>query len=152
LVVEADAPTRFVRGVQGLVIRLARAINRALHRRGPVWHGRYHAHILENPREVRNALVYVLNNIRKHLPGAVGLDPCSSARWFDGWQGIIAASAAVVLVASARTWLGSIGWRRHGLIDVAEAPRLLMDRQRPTRALESARRPQRPFAAQARNP
>jgi len=85
LLVEADEPTGFARGVQGLAIRVARAVNRALGRRGRVWGDRYHAHVLRTPREVRNALVYVLNNFRKHVRNARGLDPFSSARWFDGW-------------------------------------------------------------------
>jgi hypothetical protein len=28
--------------------------------------------------------VYVLTNVRKHLPGARGIDPRSSAPWFSG--------------------------------------------------------------------
>jgi REP element-mobilizing transposase RayT len=63
LLVEADTPTRLARGVQGLAVRAAKAINRALRRHGGVWAERYHAHALKTPREVRNALVYVLNNI-----------------------------------------------------------------------------------------
>jgi REP-associated tyrosine transposase len=62
LVVEADTPTGLVRGLQGLAIRVARAVNRTLHRSGAVWADRYHARSLSTPREVRNALVYVLNN------------------------------------------------------------------------------------------
>jgi hypothetical protein len=125
LVVEADAPTRLARGVQGLAIRVARAINRMLRRRGRVWEGQYHAHMLRTPREVRNALVYVLQNIRKHLRGATGLDPRSSARWFDGWRTVVAVSLAGAPVVAARTWLARFGWRRQrrGLLDVHEAPR-----------------------------
>jgi hypothetical protein len=37
---------------------------------GPVLHGRYHLRVLRTPREVRNALAYVLLNARKHWPGA----------------------------------------------------------------------------------
>ena len=77
---ESDTPTRLARGVQGVAIRVARAINRVLCRRGRVWDGRYHAHILRSQREVRNALVYVLSNFKKHLRGAFGLDPRSLAR------------------------------------------------------------------------
>jgi len=84
LLVEADEPTGFRRGVQGLAIRVAKAVNRALARRGRVWGDRYHARMLRTPREVRHALVYVLANWRKHVRGARGLDPRSSARWFDG--------------------------------------------------------------------
>jgi REP element-mobilizing transposase RayT len=55
--VEADGPTAFVRGVQGLSIRVAKAVNRVLVRRGAVWGDRYHARLLPTPREVRHALV-----------------------------------------------------------------------------------------------
>jgi hypothetical protein len=70
---------------------------------------------------VRNALVYVLNNFRKHVRGARGLDPYSSARWFDGWRGTLPRAAGPT--ARARSWLARVGWRRHGLIDPLEAPR-----------------------------
>jgi hypothetical protein len=39
-------------------------INGALGRHGRVWSDRYHARALATPREVRNALVYVLQNFR----------------------------------------------------------------------------------------
>ena len=123
LVVEADGPTAFERGVQGLAIRVAKAINRALGRRGRVWGDRFHARLLRTPREVRNALVYVLQNVRKHLPGARGLDPCSSAQWFNGWRTPVPAATEPAPVAPARTWLARVGWRRRGLIDVKECPR-----------------------------
>ena len=123
LVVEADGSSAFVRGVQGLAIRVAKAINRALGRRGCVWADRFHARLLHTPSEVRNALVYVLQNIRKHLPAARGLDPCSSARWFDGWRTLMPAVAEPAPVMRARTWLGRVGWRRRGLIDIDEGPR-----------------------------
>ena len=123
LLVEADEPTRLARGVQGLAIRMAKAINRVLRRRGRVWHGRYHAHALRTPREVRNALAYVLGNFRKHVPGASGLDPRSSAAWFQGWRTVVARSMATAPVAAAVTWLARVGWRRYGPLDVWEAPR-----------------------------
>jgi hypothetical protein len=123
LLVEADDPTHFERGVRGLAIRIAKAVNRAIARRGRVWGDRYHTRLLRTPREVRNALVYVLNNFRKHLRDARGLDPQSSARWFDGWRGGVAQVVESSPVARARTWLVRIGWRRCGLIDVAEGPR-----------------------------
>lgn len=82
--VEANDRQALSRGVQGLAIRLARCINRVLARRGAVWADRYHRRDLATPREVRNALVYVLQNFRKHAAEARGLDPCSSAAWFTG--------------------------------------------------------------------
>jgi putative transposase len=126
LIVEADGEVPLIRGVQGLAVRCAKALNRALGRRGAVWDHRYHAHRLGSPREVRNGFVYVLLNFRKHLGAAPGIDPRSSGRWFDGWAQPVASAAGFRPVAAARTWLGSIGWRRGGgAIDVAESPTIL---------------------------
>ena len=55
------------RGVQGLSIRLAFAVNKARGRHGRVLAERYHARPLKTPLEVRRALLYVLNNERKHV-------------------------------------------------------------------------------------
>jgi REP-associated tyrosine transposase len=123
LLVEADAPARFTRGVQGLAIRVAKAVNATLARHGRVWADRFHARLLRTPREVRNALVYVLNNWRKHAPAARGLDARSSAAWFDGWlEGSRPSAPGPSPVAAARTWLGRIVWRRGGQIRVEDAP------------------------------
>ena len=114
LIVEADSGRDLARGLQGLGVRCARAINRALERRGSVWAERYHAHPLRTPREVRLALVYVLLNFRKHLRAAPGIDPRSSGRWFDGWSSGKAPPAGASPVMAPRTWLASVGWRRGG--------------------------------------
>jgi putative transposase len=121
VLVEADAPGWLARGLQGLAIRVAKAVNRTLGRHGAVFDDRYHARTLATPREVRNAFVYVLNNWRKHVRHAIGLDDRSSARWFDGWR-VAPSASAPPPVARARTWLARVGWRRHGMIDVDEAP------------------------------
>jgi putative transposase len=128
LLVEADRRAGLRSGIQGLAIRLARAINRALGRRGRVWADRHHARSLASPREVRNALVYVLQNWKKHERDARGLDPRSSARWFTGWRMPLAAECGISPVPMARTWLARIGWRRHGLIEMGEAPRTALAR------------------------
>jgi putative transposase len=124
LLVEANGPTGFERGVRGLAIRIARLVNRICERRGAVWSDRYHTRLLRTPREVRNALVYVLNNFRKHVRGARGLDPYSSARWFTGWTSPPCQVGTELVVPRARTWLASVGWRRVGLIEVNESPRV----------------------------
>ena len=54
--------------------------------------GRYHQRLLRTPREVRNALAYVLLNVRKHWRQRNGdappvqLDEASSGGWFEGWR------------------------------------------------------------------
>src|SRR5437879_742472 len=123
LIIEAEDGRALSRGIQGLAIRVAKAINRILGRRGRVWGDRYHARALATPREVRHALVYVLQNWRKHLPGVRGLDPRSSARWFTGWRSSTSVPAGWSPVAAPLTWLARAGWRRHGLVGLEEGPR-----------------------------
>lgn len=124
LLVEADSAVDLSRGMRGLAIRCALAANRATGRCGSLWGDRYHASALRTPRMVRNALVYVLANARKHLRVRRGIDPCSSARFFDGFR--VPTSDPVPLAAppirEARTWLLRAGWRRHGLLGRDEGP------------------------------
>jgi REP element-mobilizing transposase RayT len=125
LIVEASDRDALIHGVQGLSIRAARAVNHAFRRRGRLWTDRYHARDLGSPREVRRAIAYVLLNRRKHAPWARGIDGCSSGRWFDGWSAQAKAPrrpAAPSPLFAARTWLGSVGWRRAGLISPDERP------------------------------
>jgi hypothetical protein len=119
LIVEGDAPIALVRGVMGLACRCAKAINRAVGRRGRVWSSRYHAHALRTPTETRRGLVYVLLNFRKHLRAAPGVDPRSSGRWFGGWRNTFdgrraPSSDELSPVAAPTTWLAAVGWRRAG--------------------------------------
>jgi hypothetical protein len=123
LIAEAEHARALSGSVRGLAIRLARAVNRVLGRRGRVWGDRYHARALTTPRAVRHALVYVLMNFRKHRDAGTELDPCSSAPWFAGWRApAAAADVGPRPIAVARTWLARVGWRRHGLIDASERP------------------------------
>jgi putative transposase len=123
LVVEADSRLALIRGVQGLAVRCAKAVNKALGRKGAVWDHRYHARRLKTPSEVRAALVYVFLNFRKHLRAAPGIDPCSSGPWFDGWTLRPKPPPGPPPVAPARTWLAREGWlRAGGPIDPSESP------------------------------
>ena len=84
---------------------------------------RYHARSLETPRAVRIALVYLLQNGRKHGAWVARRpDPYSSGEMFDGWSGGEDAQTSPRVLPRARTWLLSVGWRRHGLIDPREVP------------------------------
>jgi REP element-mobilizing transposase RayT len=141
LIVEARDQHALGRGMMAIGSRLALAVNKIMGRRkGRVVADRYHARVLRTPREVRNALRYVLLNARRHAAATarkslraveVALDPASSARWFDGWKRESATVPSALAsaagrdqppVARARTWLLTIGWRRHGLLDPAEVP------------------------------
>jgi REP element-mobilizing transposase RayT len=130
LIVEAKNPEALGRGMKALGARLARAVNRVFRRRGPVLADRYHLRVLRTPKQVRNALAYVLLNTRRHTRKASReprCDPASSGRWFDGWRRRprVRQSQADLRdppVARARSWLLQVGWRRHGLIDPLEVP------------------------------
>ena len=76
LLVEADDKASLTRGIMGVAIRMARAVNRVLERHGNVWSERYHSRALKTPREVRNGIVYVLMNRQKHGSNAAAFDPC----------------------------------------------------------------------------
>lgn len=119
LLIEAEDGGALGRGVQGLAIRLAKTINRVLRRHGRIWSDRFHARPLRTPRDVRNGLVYVLMNGRKHGVSGQGLDPCSSAAWFEPWR---QPGASLGPVAKARSWLLSVGWRRAGSLGVDAVP------------------------------
>jgi REP element-mobilizing transposase RayT len=133
LVVEAHDKTSLSRGVAGLAVRVARRVNSMVGRRGRFWGDRYHARSLRSPREVRHAIVYVLANWVKHIPDARGLDPYSSALWFEGWK-LPPASGPPEgdepPVSRPRTWLAETGWRRHGLVSRYEHPKIPNSRQR----------------------
>jgi putative transposase len=123
-IVEAHDADALSRGVRGLAIRLARAVNRALGASGPVWGDRYEARELATPRAVRNAIVYVLMNAKKHgMRTSRGIDAFSSAPWFAGFAVRAPPRDEARPVFAARTWLGSVGWRRRGLVRFAEGPR-----------------------------
>jgi REP element-mobilizing transposase RayT len=124
LIVEAQDGRALARAMKGLLVRIARGLNRLWRRRGSVLDDHYHARVLKTPREVRNALVYVLQNARKHGVHFSGTDPFSSGPAFDGWKDSSRRTIAARTrpLARARTWLLSSGWRRHGLIAVSERP------------------------------
>jgi REP element-mobilizing transposase RayT len=127
LLVEADDRRALSRGMQGLLVRIARALNKLWTRTGKVFRDRYHDRILRTPREVRNALRYVLNNARKHGLRTLRqtVDGFTSAPWFDGWRGQNMEPlerGPDCPVMRARTWLQRTGWRRHGLLDADEVP------------------------------
>ena len=133
LIVEAKGQEALARGMQGLTIRIAKALNRAWKgRRGGVFSDRYTHRVLRTPREVRDALVDVLLNAKRHgLHLPQGVDYYSSGPWFDGWkQAIDSNQPARDVMARPGTWLLCTGWRRNGLISLEEQPP--MDKEKRT--------------------
>jgi REP element-mobilizing transposase RayT len=138
LIVEAHDRDALGCGMKAIAARLALAVNRISGHKGPVLAERYHLRLLPTPKQVRNALRYVLLNAQHHIAAgrrpkksssrSVTLDPASSAQWFDGWRQRPEPAPRRLdrlgrpAVARARTWLLSVGWRRHGLLDPAEVP------------------------------
>ena len=131
LIVEASDRDALRRGLQGLLIRVARALNKLWQRKGRVFADRYHDHILRSPKEVKNALRYVMENCKKHAAKGGGvqvrtpIDVYTSAPWFDGFRERVVVRGLEAIarpVAAARTWLLRIGWRRHGLLSVDDVP------------------------------
>jgi len=130
LILEAEDQTALSRGMLGLTIRVARAINRAFVRRGKVFADHYYARELRTPAEVRRAIRYVLDNAMLHAGGDPQTDPCAST---------------VPLVAP-HSWLLRIGWRRSRAgplpVNAWETPNAeaecdyspIQDRARPARA------------------
>jgi putative transposase len=134
--VEAGSKLALRLGMQGLAISAAKAINKALKRKGKVFAFRYHATAIKTPKQARHALSYVLNNWRRHREDETtvasrfaAIDPYSTARTFTGWR---EKSDAVMPpgfsaydpleVSQPRTWLLSEGWTKHPAISVWETP------------------------------
>ena len=140
LIAEASDRPALSRGVQGLAIRVARAVNRQLERKGRLFADRYHARSLKTPREVRFALRYVLLNARKHARDSVPagfIDPRSSAAWFHGFgrpaelafgahavrsEWLRTSGSAEPPVVEPSVWLLRVGQRKAGLFDLDDTP------------------------------
>ena len=132
LIAEASSERRLSRGMIGLAVRIARGLNRLWRRAGKVFADRFHSRVLRTPRAVRTALVYVLQNARKHGAWiAKRPDVYSSGDGFEGWREAAGRNGAdssatdpkvPAWIARARSWLLAVGWRRHERIGVTEAP------------------------------
>jgi len=100
LIVEAPNEVVLARGLQGLAVRIARGVNRAMSRTGKVFADRYHEHVLRTAAEVANAVAYVVGNFARHALrsgrqiATDAIDQCSSA-----------ARDNVSLVKTPLTWL-----------------------------------------------
>jgi len=103
LVVEADSSEALSRGMQGLAIRLSKALNAMMERSGEVFADHYHSHLLRTPTELCRAIAYVLGNATRHF-GWRGADPFASSALTLELRGTI--------LEPPETWLVRAGWRR----------------------------------------
>jgi len=115
LLVEAHDARALARGIQGLSVRLARAVNRALGRRGPVWRHRYTARDLATPNAVRAALLDVLKGA---APRSRQPDACASEPWLAGRT----APEGPNPVSAPRTWLAGYVLQRTKSIHASGVP------------------------------
>jgi hypothetical protein len=128
-IVEAGSTAALSRGMQGFQISLAKQLNAALDRSGRVFVDRFHMRVLRTPREVRNAIAYLVNNWRHHgedrdFPGRA-IDPYATGGHFDGWldpPDLPSEDRGQLTTCPPRTWLLRTGWKRHGLIATTEVP------------------------------
>jgi putative transposase len=103
MLAEADSNLALSRGMQGLGVRIARAMNRLMGRRGAVFADHYHSRLLDSPSKLVNAIAYVLGNAAHHY-GTEGTDAfCSSAYGHEKRDRVL---------SRPQTWLLKTGWRR----------------------------------------
>jgi putative transposase len=143
LIVEAKSKVALAAGMQGFQISAAKHLNTAIskgrpgpRRRGTVFPDRYHAVVIDSPRQARHALSYVINNWRKHAEDRGEftrrwhIDWYASGAMFSGWKELGEKGFVLrgppelppILVSAPRTWLLRIGWQMHGAISCREVP------------------------------
>lgn len=130
LLVEADNARALSSALRSITIRIAHNLNKVMGRKGRVFSDRYHVRVVKTPSEARHALIYVLQNFRKHAEQTGERVPTdwldlaySSAAAFDGWRGLEPSTLDRTPVAVPKSWLLNEGWRRRGLIALHETPR-----------------------------
>jgi REP element-mobilizing transposase RayT len=137
LVVEAHDERALARGMRAFEIAAARRLNSAISaarhrtRRGRVFADRYHARILNTPRDVRHVINYVVNNWRHHGEDHSidtmdwHVDYFSSGPTFDGWAEPtppLPARYEPLPTSPPATWLLRTGWAKHGPISLYAVP------------------------------
>jgi putative transposase len=136
LFAEAKSNSALAAGMRSLAGRFAKIIRQYAYnasnskRQGSVFKGRYYLHVLKTPREVKNALEYVLLNLSKHQKFIEYLDHFSSAPHFEEWKLLLGPRYKALVKFAAETfrvqngreaedvlslpqsWLARVGWQR----------------------------------------
>jgi len=108
-IVEAPDAGSLGRAMKGLEVRMARALNKVMSRKGAVFADRYTARLLTSTREASYMLQWVRDNravhaLQRQRPVPQGLDPRCSCWWRDHWP---------PLTAQPRYWLLRAGVEIH---------------------------------------
>jgi len=101
LIVEADTHECLSRGMQGLCVRIAKALNKMMGRRGRVFADHYFSVLLPTPTQLVNAMKYVLMNHTHHF-GETGIDEYSSPA--------LSQADRRAVIAAPLSWLLRAGW------------------------------------------
>lgn len=132
---EGESNKAVALGMRALAGRFAKIVRSYFSGRGgegagSVFKGRYHLHILKTPREVRNALEYVLLNLSKHQKFIEYIDDFSSGKSFKGWRKLLGKRYRSLIkfdsdfwggkgmgdlpdvLSPPRSWLAQIGWMK----------------------------------------
>jgi len=112
LIVEADNERALARGMQGLCIRIAKALNALMGLAGRVFDDHYFARLLRTPTELARAIAYVLENHRHHFGEPVGATVNSA--------GLIEPLRSALL-APPKSWPLREGWRRAAVAGIHSA-------------------------------
>lgn len=136
LLVEADSREALTRGMRSFGICAARAIQKAMGRRGQIFGFRYHATQITSPQQARRTISYVLNNWRRHgedrvstLTSTWKIDPFSSGVSFSGWArkcGRPPDWYKPIVTTPPRTPLLATEWRLAGFVHYEDRPALIM--------------------------
>ena len=116
MVVESDSKFDLSRRMKGFGARFGKAVNRMMgRRRGKVLAERYHAVPLRSPKQVRNALLYVLENHARHgarsgFNALAGPDPFAGT----SVRAVARESPALgpCLLSAPRSWVLRVGIER----------------------------------------
>lgn len=102
LIVEADSHDSLSRGMQGLCVRIAKALNKMMDRKDTVFADHYFSTLLTSPTKLVNAIKYVLGNHTHHF-GETGVERFSSPA--------LSLADRAAVIAAPLGWLLRTGWR-----------------------------------------
>ena len=122
LIVEAENKKVLTAGLRGLAIWIARRVNAHLTTHCKLFAERYHARSITTARQMRTAIVYVLQNHTHHTPSRHLVDEHSSGPWFEGWEASLPKPPTPSPVSAPTTRLARTAWRRYGPVAFDEEP------------------------------